>query len=346
MNSIQAAIAATESDWRRNLDRLFERGQFILGEQVAEFEQAFARAMGARFAVGVASGTAALELCLREAGIKGAVLTSPLTAPFTGLAILAAGATPRFADVDPETLLLDPRNAPATAAVMPVHLYGNTADLSAYGVPVIQDACQAHGAQHDGRPLADYSSHVAYSFYPTKNLGCLGDGGAVVTNDPQVAQRIARLRDGARIENHVAIAAGINARLDELQCCFLNAFLPHLAEWNARRAQLAKLYDEALGERVRIVPRSPGAAHHLYVIRSPHRDALRERLAARGVAAGVHYPVPLHLHPAFSSFGSKPGDHPHAERAAKEVLSLPLDPFMSESEVLRIAECVVERPLN
>ncbi|MDP8981174.1 MAG: DegT/DnrJ/EryC1/StrS family aminotransferase [Acidobacteriota bacterium] len=342
MNHLQAALAATEPEWRRNLERLFARGQFILGEQVAEFEQAFARAMGARYAVGVASGTAALELCLREAGITGEVLTSPLTAPFTGLAILAAGATPRFADVDQETLLLDPRNAPAAAAVMPVHLYGNTAGMEPYGVPIIQDACQAHGALHQGRPLADYSSHVAYSFYPTKNLGCLGDGGAVVTNDAGIAQRIARLRDGARIENHVAIAAGINARLDEIQCCFLNAFLPHLAEWNARRAHLARLYDEALGGRVRIVPRSQGSVQHLYVIRSTQRDVFRERLAARGVATGVHYPVPLHLHPAFSHCGSKAGDHPHAEQAAKEVVCLPLDPFMQEAEVLLVAELVLE----
>ncbi len=314
--------------------------------------------MGARFAVGVGSGTAALELALREAGVKerGAeVITSPLTAPFTGLAILAAGAKPRFADVDPETLLLDAEDAAnratrQTAALMPVHLYGRPCDLARWaavarqlGVPVIQDACQAHGARFQGRSLAEYSPYVAYSFYPTKNLGGLGDGGALTTNCARRARRLAMLRDGGRKGGHVSRLAGVNSRLDEMQACFLRAFLPHLEEWNARRARLAALYDEGLKDcrGVRLLDRQ-GSVHHLYVIRAARRDRLRAHLSGHGIATAVHYPVPLHLQPAFAGCGLRRGDLPVVERACREIVSLPLWPQMPESAVEEVTERIRE----
>lgn len=356
--NLKPALEATEAAWRARLEEMFARGQFILGEQVAAFEKEFAAAMGARFAVGVGSGTAALELCLREAAIVGRgaeVITSPLTAPFTALAILAAGAKPRFADVDPTSLLLDPEDAGnratrRTAALMPVHLYGLPCDLARWRAlarsleaTLIQDACQAHGARYQGRPLADYSPYVAYSFYPTKNLGCLGDGGAVLTNRSGAARRLAMLRDGGRHGGHVSRLPGINSRLDEMQACYLRAFLPRLEEWNAWRARLAALYDAALKDcpAVRLLDRH-GSVHHLYVIRVRGRERLRRYLAEHGIATAVHYPVPLHLQPAFRDCGLKRGDLPVVERACREILSLPLWPYMPEAFAEEVAGRILD----
>ena len=345
---LKSALAATESVWRCHLERVLERGQFVLGEEVFAFEREFAGATGAPFAVSVGSGTSALELCLRDSLITSTdqeVLTSPLTAPFTGLAVLAAGASLRFADVCPKTLLLDPASAAdritqRTTAILLVHLYGQPCPLERFrqfGKLLIQDACQAHGATYESRPLTDYSPYVAYSFYPTKNLGCLGDGGAVATADESIAQRIRTLRDGGRSADHVSEIPGLNSRLDELQCCFLRAFLPHLNEWNQWRRERAALYDELLGScpGIQLLERSPESVNHLYVIRAERRDRLREHLRQQGISTGVHYPVPLHLQPAFVHCGARKGDFPHAERACNEILSLPLWPYM-ELEILEL----------
>ena len=350
---LKPALAETEPIWRSHLEQVLQRGRFVLGEELAAFEGEFATLMGAGFAVGVGSGTDALELCLRACGLTSReqeVLTSPLTAPFTGLAVLAAGARLRFADVDPETLLLDPasvaaRITPGTAALLPVHLYGQPCVLRSFqrfGLPLIQDACQAHGARYQGRPLTDYSPFVAYSFYPTKNLGCLGDGGAVATSEEAVAQRIRLLRDGGRSADHCSQVVGINSRLDELQCCFLRAFLPRLAEWNRRRRLLADCYDELLREcsGVQLLARSEESVCHLYVVRAKERERLREYLGQQGVASAVHYPVPLHQQPAFADCGARPGDLPQAERACQEILSLPLWPQLELQTVERIAQAV------
>lgn len=355
--NLKPALDATAAQWRAHLDELFARMQFILGEQVAAFEREFAAYLGARFAVGVSTGTAALELCLRDAGLANSrreVITSALTAPFTGLAILAAGCVPRFADVDPESLLLDPDDAGnratrKTAALMPVHLYGLPCDLHRFaalaktlGAVLVQDACQAHGARFKGRPLSDFSPYVAYSFYPTKNLGCLGDGGAVVTNRASSAKRLKILRDGGRAGGHVSRLPGINSRLDEMQACYLRAFLPRLDEWNAHRARIAAIYDEALAgcPGVRLLERT-GSVHHLYVIRVRRRQALREHLARHGITTGVHYPVPLHLQPAFRACGSKRGDLPVAERACREIVSLPVWPSMPEATAEEVADRIL-----
>jgi dTDP-3-amino-3,4,6-trideoxy-alpha-D-glucose transaminase len=355
--NLRPAIAATRSAWQSNLDRLFEDGHFILGDQVREFEQDFASAMGGHFAIGVASGTAAVELCLRDSGIvrrKQRVLTSALTAPFTAIAILAAGATPQFADVDPLTLQIDPEDAAnrmtrQTAALLPVHLYGQPCAMRCLAaiarsrkVALIQDACQAHGAMLEGRPLPSFSPYVAYSFYPTKNLGCLGDGGAIVTNSEAAAQRLRMLRDGGRHCDQVSHLPGVNARLDEMQACFLRAFLPQLREWNCQRARIASLYDEAFGDcqGIQRVMRTADSVHHLYVVRARKRDALQRHLSERGIGSAVHYPVPLHLHPSFACAGLRKGDLPHAEKACREILSLPLWPYLKESDALRVADLI------
>lgn len=308
----------------------------------------FASALGGKFSVGVANGTAAIELCLRDAGVtSGEVITSALTAPFSGVGIRASGATPKFADIDPETLQVDvadvaSRITAKTRALMPVHLYGQPCALDRFQklarkhkIPLIQDAAQAHGALFDGQPLAAFSRYVAYSFYPTKNLGCMGDGGGIITDNAAARDRLIVLRDGGRHGDQIAHSFGVNSRLDELQCCFLRAFLPHLNEWNTHRARIASLYDEELRDcpGVKLVKRTEGSAHHLYVIRAERRDQLRAHLAAQGIGTAVHYPVPLHKHPAFAQEGSLP----HAERAVTEIVSLPLWPYLKESAVRRVA---------
>ena len=347
MFNIGPQLAATEAEWRRNLEELFERKQFIGGEQLAAFEREFADAMGAKLAVGVGSGTSAIELCLRAAGLGGSgreVIVPALTSLFTAQAIVAAGCVPRFADVDPEMLLLDAGEVERllgkkTGAIVPVHLYGHVCDLRRLkklarqaGVVLVQDACQAHGAQYEGRALSDFSEYVAYSFYPTKNLGALGDGGAVATNRRAVAERVRLLRDGGRRNDQVSRIKAINSRLDEMQCCYLRAFLPHLCEWTERRARLADLYDGLFrgNGAVRPVVRGEGAVDHLYVVRVRQREKLRARLAERGIMTAVHYPVPLHRQPAFRSAARSKDHLPHAEKACREILSLPLWPYMEE----------------
>lgn len=349
---LKSAIAETEPLWRENLAELHERSSYILGRQLEAFEREFAQAMGAAHAIGVGSGCGAIEVCLRAVGVTREaqqVLTSALTAPFTAVAIQAAGATPVFADIDPETLLIDPDDAGnrmtrRVAALVPVHLYGQVCRIEqivrmARGarIPVVQDACQAHGAED----FTKYSPYVTYSFYPTKNLGALGDGGAIVTPSARVAKTVREIRDGGRRGGQVSYVRGINSRLDEMQACYLRAFLTRLAAWNARRAEIARMYDERLRDvdAVRVVARRRTSVCHLYVIRAKHRDRLREFLAARGVATGIHYPAPLHLQPAFRGHLKK-GDLPVAEKVCREIVSLPLHPFLEENQVDFVAENV------
>ena len=359
MVDLRPLLAATEPAWRANLGALFDGMQFVLGRQVAAFEQALAESFGAGQAVAVGSGTAAIELSLRAAGLgeSGREIVVPaLTSPFTAQAVLAAGCRPRFADILPDCLLLDPRDAElrigkSTAALLAVHLYGQPASLAELsklargrGIALLQDACQAHGAQSDDRPFTRFSRAVAYSFYPTKNLPCLGDGGAVLTDSRSIAQRLRLLRDGGRRNHQSSRIRALNTRLDEMQACYLRAFLPKLAEWNARRARLAALYDQALDGcgPLRPVARAAGSVCHLYVVRAPRRHRLRQYLAQQGISTGVHYPVPLHLQPAFRDCGAKRGDLPVAERACRQILSLPLWPYMPESAVEQVAACIHE----
>ena len=358
MLDLRPMLAETEPAWRANLARMFGAMQFVLGEQVASCERELAAQFGARYAVGVASGTAAIELGLRAAGLaeSGAeVIVPALTSLFTAQAVLTAGCRPRFADVDAEHLLLDPASAEEqctrrTRAIVPVHLYGQPCAMEAVrevarrrGLAIVQDACQAHGAQCGGSPLTHYSAAVAYSFYPTKNLPCLGDGGAVLTDSARVAKSLARLRDGGRNRDQVARVSAINARLDEMQACYVRAFLPKLEAWNTRRVRLARLYDEALAGARAVTPvaRRAESVCHLYVARARRRDRLRAHLDRLGIRTGVHYPMPLHLQKAFGD-GSRRGDFPVAEKACREIVSLPLWAHMPESAVEEVAARIRE----
>jgi len=360
---LPAVKPAIVREYQRQIERVLQRGRFILGDEVRRFEAAFAAFCGARHAVGVGNGTEALQIALRLSGVRPGqsqeVMTTPLTAAFTAHAIVAAGGRPVFADLDADTLLLDPEAARGrigsrTAALIPVHLYGQTCDLEAFArlarrhdCTLIQDAAQAHGSNFHGRPLADFSDWVAFSFYPTKNLGALGDGGALVTNRRALAEAARRYRDGGRRGGQTAYSEAINSRLDELQAALLHVHVRHLESWNRRRETLAARYDRLLIEKfgetrgvpaaapVRILPRTAHgrSSNHLYVIRCAKRDALRAYLLRRGIDTAVHYETPVHLQPAFRWLGYRRGDFPVAERAAREICSLPLHPFLSEGEV-------------
>ncbi len=359
LTDLRPAHEVCRADFERRLAALFARSQWILGAEVAAFEKEFAAWCGAPFCVGVGCGTDALTLALLLRDIcapEQEVITSPLTAPFTGLAILAAGGRPVFADVGDDTLLLDPASAARligrnTAALLPVHLYGQTCELATWrevaaraGIPLIQDACQAHGARCDGRPLTAYSDLVAYSFYPTKNLGALGDGGALCLTGATDAERARLLRDGGRRHGHLSEIPGRNSRLDEIQAAFLRVALSRLSAWNEARRRRAAIYDAELAalpaELVRPVARRREHVYHLYVVRATRRERLREFLLAHGIHTGVHYPVPLHLQPAFERYGPGPGGLPVAERAAGEILSLPMGPFLPEADVRQVAGLV------
>jgi dTDP-3-amino-3,4,6-trideoxy-alpha-D-glucose transaminase len=334
----------------RNLAAMHAAGSYVLGEQVERFEGELAAAFHAGQAVGVGSGTAAIELCLREAGVvrnDQEVIVPSFTSLFTAQAVLAAGARVRVADVDPETLLVSPESlraawTPQTAAVVCVHLYGDVCrvdEIAALceerGATLIQDACQAHGATYGGRPLTAFSAYTAYSFYPTKNLGGVGDGGAVVTDSARIARRIRLLRDGGRVKDQVARAPGINSRLDEIQACYLRAFLPHLPYWSGHRRKLANAYRRA---GIRLTGATANSANHLYVMRSNRRDSLRKALAAEGIQTGIHYPVPLHRQPGFRGRANCRELPVVSERASEEVLSLPGGPHISETDAAYIAE--------
>lgn len=309
-------------------------------------------------AVGVASGTDAMTLALLSLGVGPGdeVITSPMTATFTALAISRTGAKPVFADVDPTTLNISPpsvseRVTPRTKALLPVHLYGSPSEMPALlelgdkkGFPVVEDACQAHGATLGGRPVGGWGRAGCFSFYPTKNLGALGDGGLVTTDDEELADRIRRLRNGGQSNRYVHEELGFNSRLDELQAAVLRAKLPQLSAWNERRRFLAARYREALAETpLDWVDALPDAAPavHLLVARTPERDRLREDLSKAGVQTLIHYPVPAHLQPAYRGLGQAEGACPEAERAAQEIVSLPLYPELREEQVERVARAVV-----
>lgn len=340
---------------RAAIDRVVARGWFVLGPEVEAFETEFAQACGARFAIGVASGTDAISLLLRGLGIGPGddVIVPAMTAAFSGLAVTAVGARPVFADVDHGTLTLDPAACEAavtrrTRAILVVHLYGQAADMTAiariaarHGLALVEDCCQAHGATAKGVPVGTFGAGGAFSFYPTKNLGALGDGGAVVTNDDALAARIRRLRNGGQADRYRHVEAGINSRLDEIQAAVLRARLPHLAQWTDRRRALAGRYRRLLASSIEtIVERDSGHVYHLFPVRTAARDALQSALAASGIETLIHYPVSLPEQPAFAT--SDPASCPDAAEAARTLLSLPLHPRLADTDVDRVAGCVVE----
>jgi len=348
-------LGADETDVREAVARVIASGWYVLGPEVEAFERAFADASGAAYAVGVANGTDAIALLLRAAGVGAGdeVVVPALTAPFTALAVTAIGARPVFADVDPARLTLDPASCeaavtPRTRAIVPVHLYGQPADVPALeaiavsrGLALVEDCCQAHLATCAGFPVGTRGLGGAFSFYPTKNLGALGDGGAVITSDAGVAETVRRLRNGGRADRDRHVLPGVNSRLDEMQAAVLRARLSRLVAWTARRRELAAAYRRALDPAVRVVPEcDPGHAQHLFVLRSRSRATLMAHLASGGVEALVHYPLPLTAQPAFAAWPAAPC--PSATAAAAEVLSLPLHPRLRDAEVARVAALVNE----
>jgi dTDP-3-amino-3,4,6-trideoxy-alpha-D-glucose transaminase len=348
---LQLRPAEDAADVQAAIARVIERGWFVLGPELETFEQAFAQAAGAAHAIGVGTGTDALALAVRAIGIGPGdeVITSPLSAAYSALAIMMAGARPVFADIDPDRLTIDPAAAaaavtPRTRAIMPVHLYGQAADMPAivdvasrHGLAIVEDCCQAHLATCGGRPVGSFGAAAAYSFYPTKNLGALGDGGAITVNDAATAARLRRLRNGGQTDRYQHAEFGVNSRLDEMQAAILRARLAWLPKWTATRRQLAAAYRAALDGADVVVPPELDAGHvyHLFPVLSERRDVLREHLRARGVETLIHYPVPIPRQPALA--GERPAQCPVADRVCDQVLSLPLHQGMTRDTVLTIA---------
>jgi len=334
--------------------RVLRRGWFVLGPELEAFESEFAALTGTPRAVGVGTGTDAIALILRGLGIGAGdeVITTPLSAAYTALAVMMAGARPVFADIDPDRLTLDPGAveaivSPRTRALLPVHLYGQPADLPAlvaiaerHHLALVEDCCQAHLATCGGTPVGTFGQAAAYSFYPTKNLGALGDGGAITTGDADLADRLKRLRNGGQTDRYHHVEFGVNSRLDELQAAFLRARLPLLGRWTEARRRIAAQYRARLRNDGITVPpeRDPGHVYHLFPIRCAARARLQAHLSAAGVGTLIHYPVPIPRQPAFA--GERPAACPVADRVSAEVLSLPLYPALPGRELDAIIEAV------
>jgi dTDP-4-amino-4,6-dideoxygalactose transaminase len=344
---LQAAVAETMAG-----------GQFILGPQVKKLEADIAAYCGTAHAVGVNSGTDALYLALRALGIGPGdeVITAPFTFIATTETIAAVGATPVFVDIDPVTFNLDVTQieaqiSPRTRALMPVHLFGQPCDMEPltaiarnHGLRVIEDCAQAIGATYGGQKVGSFGDVGCLSFFPTKNLGCYGDGGMAVTSDPEIARRIDILRrhGGAKKYHHTEL--GVNSRLDEMQAAILNVKFPHLDRWNAERAERASVYNRLLKDSAVVVPgelADTGCVYHQYTVRVGERDRVQAALKEAGVASMVYYPIPLHLQAVHANLGYRPGDFPVAEQAAREVLSLPMFPELTLEQQERVVAALL-----
>jgi dTDP-4-amino-4,6-dideoxygalactose transaminase len=343
-----------ERELMPRLADMMARGQFILGSAVADFEGEFARFSGSPYCVGMSNGTDALEMVIRAAGLGSGdeVLVPANTFIASVEAIVRAGASPRVVDCDADTYLIDPDRladavTPRTRAIMPVHLYGQIAPMEriqevadAWDLIAIEDAAQCQGAMRNTRGPGAWGVAAATSFYPGKNLGAYGDAGAVLTRDADFAARIRLLRDHGSARKYEHVQLGYNTRLDAIQAAVLRAKLDHLAEWNGLRCAAATRYDELLGDVGELVlPRTLNGNEnvwHLYVVRVPHRDAVLSKMHADGVEVAIHYPVPVHLQPALGFLGHRSGDFPVAERAAREVLSLPIYPGITAAQQERV----------
>jgi dTDP-4-amino-4,6-dideoxygalactose transaminase len=343
---VDAAVAA-----------VLEGGHFILGPEVSRFEQEFAAYCQTPFAVGLNSGTSALHLALLAAGVGPGdeVITTAFTFVATVAAIEYTGARPVLVEVDPVTLTIDPAGIEAaitarTKAIIPVHLYGLPADMDpimsiarAHGLIVVEDACQAHGAEYRHRRAGSIGDIGCFSFYPGKNLGAAGDGGAITTANEEFARTVRMLRDWGAEQKYLHVIKGFNFRLDEIQAAILRVKLRRLEAWTELRRHHARVYDSLLAEtHVRLPNHSSEARHvyHIYAVRTLERDRVRSELHAAGIQAGIHYPIPVHLQPAYANLGYRRDDFPESERAADEVLSLPLYPEMTAGALERVARAV------
>lgn len=337
--------------------KVLESGQFVLGDEVAAFEAEFAAYCGGRYGIAVNSGTSALHLALLAAGIGPGdeVITVPFTFVATAAAVWYTGARPVFVDIEPGSFTMDVNQieeaiTDRTKAILPVHLYGQSADMDPildvarrHGLKVIEDAAQAHGAEYKGRRVGSIGDLSCFSFYPGKNLGAYGEGGMVLTNNSEFADTLRMLRDWGQKEKYQHTLKGYNYRMDGLQGSILRVKLRHLDAWTEARRVNANLYDQLLSESGIIRPcEMPYARHvyHLYVVRSQQRDTLHEVLSRRGIQTGSHYPIPVHLQEAYADLGYKCGDFPCSERAASEVLSLPMFAELTETQQQRVADAV------
>jgi dTDP-4-amino-4,6-dideoxygalactose transaminase len=358
---LQAQYRSIKAEIDAAVQRVLDTSAFILGREVESFERDFAGYVGARECVGVSNGTAALHLALMACGVgAGDEVIVPANTFFaTPEAVSAAGATPVFADVDPVTYNLDPAKTEAavterTRAVIPVHLYGQPADLDAvdevakrHNLTVIEDAAQAHGARYKGRRVGALARAGCFSFYPGKNLGAYGEGGAVTTDDPEVARRVRLLRDHGSTVKYRHEVVGYNLRLEGIQGAVLSVKLKHLDGWNALRRRHAARYRELLGPLEEAgalsLPREAAYAehvYHLFVVQTSARDSMQRFLSAANVHTGVHYPVPAHLQPAYAALGRREGDFPESERQSRRVLSLPMFAELTERQLAYVAHAV------
>jgi dTDP-4-amino-4,6-dideoxygalactose transaminase len=341
------------------MQRVVNNTSFILGKEVAEFEKNFAAFCHAQYCVGTDSGTAALHLALLILGVKAGdeVITTTHTFIATAEVISLIGAKPVLVDIDPRTYNIDPTKieaviTPRTRAIIPVHLYGQPAEMDAildiahkHNLRVIEDAAQAHGAEYRGRRAGTIGDVACFSFYPGKNLGAYGDAGALVTNDAALADHARVLRDHGRSEKYAHKLVGYGYRLDALQAAILGAKLPHLDAWNARRREIADYYTELLTNTDIVTPYVPPhikPIYHIYCIRSKNRDGLKQHLKARGIETGIHYPIPLHLQPVYQNLGYTAGDFPETEKAANEILSLPMYPELIDAQAQQIVDAIKE----
>ena len=337
--------------------RTLDNSSFCLGPEVKAFEEAFARHCGVRHALGFNSGTSALHVAMRLLGVGPGdeVITTPFTFVATAWAIVYVGAKPVFADIDEATFNLDPQEVQKqltahTKAVLPVHLYGHPCDMArliecvrSRGVPLVEDAAQAIGARYRGQSVGTFGQLACFSFYPAKNLGACGEGGALVTNDDAFAARAKSLREHGSTVRYHHDEVGYNYRMEGLQGAVLNVKLKRLEAWTERRREIAQRYRQLLeGTPLRLPMEASYAksAWHLYVVRHPKRDKLKQHLEANQIGCAIHYPVPLHLQKCFAELGHRSGDFPVAERAARECLCLPIYPELTDAQVERVATCV------
>ena len=337
--------------------RVLDSCQFVLGSEVAAFEQDFAAYSGTTECIALNSGTSALHLALLAANIGPGdeVITVPFTFVASVAAVLYAGAKPVLVDIDPSSFTIDPAAIEAaitsrTKAIMPVHLYGQAANLDPiveiarrHGLVVIEDAAQAHGAKYKGRPVGSIGDMACFSFYPGKNLGAYGEGGAVTTSNPEYARAIRMLRDWGQDRKYHHVLRGYNYRMEGFQGAILRVKLKHLDKWTEARRAIVRQYSDLLRDCDIETPKEmPWGRHvyHVYTLRADDRDGLQATLAAEGIQTGIHYPVPVHLQPAYADLGYGPGAFPHAEKAAKQVLSLPLYPELPSQAVAQVAEAV------
>jgi len=341
--------------------RVYERGRFILGEEVSAFEEEFAVYCGVRYAVAVGSGTDALCLGMKAAGIGEGdeVVTVAHSFVASALAISFTGAKPLLVDVDPETYTMDPeglarllkkriRQKKRVKAILPIHLYGHPAEMNDLGeianrhdLILIEDACQAHGSEYGGKKTGSFGTFGCFSFYPTKNLGAYGDGGAVVTDDRDLAEKVRLLRCYGEKQKYHHLLKGTNSRLDEVQAAILRVKLRYLDQWNEARRKKARAYDTLLSRLpvIRPMEREPGRhIYHLYVVRTRKRDGLQAFLKGRRIDTLIHYPIPIHLQKAYQELGYRRGDLPWTERCSREILSLPFFPEMTEAEMGEVAD--------